>query len=61
MRVQRRAVHRLIATAARPGRVAAAVSEADLVADEDLAGAEDVAVRASARWVGDPLPGRGLH
>jgi hypothetical protein len=29
--------------------------------DEDLAGAERVPVRATGRWVGDPLPGRGLH
>ena len=29
--------------------------------DEHLAGAEVVAVRASGRRVGDPLPGRGLH
>jgi hypothetical protein len=41
--------------------VAAAVSEAGLMADEDLAGAEGVPVRASRRRVGDPLTGRGLH
>ena len=61
MSVQRRPVHRLIATAARPGRVAAAVPEARLMPHEDLAGAERVAVGASRRRVGDPLPGRGLH
>ena len=31
------------------------------MADEDFAGAEGVPVRASRRWVGDPLPGRGLY
>ena len=59
--VERRPVHRLIACAAGPGGVPAAVAEAGLMADEDLAGAELVPVRASRRWVGDPLPGRGLH
>ena len=29
--------------------------------DDDRAGAELVAVRATRRRVGDPLPGRGLH
>jgi hypothetical protein len=41
--------------------VAAAVAGAGFVADEDLAGAELVTVRASRRRVRDPLPGRGLH
>ena len=41
----------------RDSGVAAAVAEADLVA----AGDEGVAVRATRRRVGDPLPGRGLH
>jgi hypothetical protein len=59
--VERWPVHRLIASAASPGGVPAAVAEAGLVADEDLAGAQDVAVRASGRRVGDPLAGRGLH
>ena len=40
---------------------AAAVSEADDVADEDLIRAERVAVCASRRRVRDPFPGRGLH
>jgi hypothetical protein len=47
--VQRRPVHRGIARSAGPGGVAAAVSEAGLMADEHLAGAESVAV-----WA--PLP-----
>ena len=38
--VERRPVHRLIACAARPRGVAAAVAEASLAADEDLADAE---------------------
>jgi hypothetical protein len=41
--------------------VPTAVSEASLIADEDLAGAESVAVGAAAGRVGDPLPGRSLH
>ena len=45
MRVQRRPVHRLIATAARPGGVTAAVPEAHLVADEDLPWG-----RGGSRW-----------
>ena len=44
-----------------PGGVSAAVAEARLVADEHLAGAERVPVRASGRRVGYPLPGRRLH
>ena len=40
MGVERRPVHRLIAGAARPRGVAAAVPEAGLMTDEDLAGAE---------------------
>jgi hypothetical protein len=61
VRVERRPVHRLVACATGPGGVAAAVSEAGLMPDEDLPGAERVAVRAAARRVGDPLPGRRLH
>ena len=61
VRVEWRPVHRLVARAAGPGGVAAAVPEAGLMADEDLAGAEAVPVRASRRRVGDPLPGRGLY
>jgi len=37
------------------------VAEAGLVTDKDLVGAKLVAVRASRRGMGDPLPGRGLH
>jgi hypothetical protein len=40
---------------------AAAVSKAGDVADQDLASAELVAVRAAHRRVSDPLPGRSLH
>ena len=50
MRAERRTEHGPIARAARPGDVSAAVAEAGFVADEDLAGAELVAVRAAARW-----------
>ncbi len=54
--VQRRPVHRLIACAAGPGGVAAAVTEASLMADERPARAEGVAVRASRRRrVDDPV------
>ena len=51
-----------IAGAARPGGVPAAVAEAGLVTDEDLAWR-----RAACPFghrvgrVGDPLPGRGLY
>ena len=61
VRVEWRPVHRLVARAAGPRGVPAAVPEAGLMADEDLAGAEAVPVRASRRRVGDPLPGRGLY
>jgi hypothetical protein len=50
--VKRRPVDGLVAGAAGPGGVSAAVSEAGLMADEDLPGAEGVAVRASRRRVG---------
>jgi hypothetical protein len=63
VRVERRPVHRQIARTARPCGVSAAVSEARLVTDEDLAGAEArlMADGASRRRVGDSLPGRRLH
>ena len=61
MGVERRSIHRLIARAAGPGGVAAAVAEARLVANEHLIGAELVTVRASRRRVGDPLAVRGLY
>ena len=61
MGVDRRPVHRLIACAARPCGVPAAVAEAGLVPYEDLVGAEGVAVGAALRWVGDPVPGGGLN
>ena len=56
--VARRPVHGLVAGAAGPGGVSAAVAEAGLMADEDLAGAEPVTVRAVQPWVGDPVPRR---
>ena len=61
MRVERRPVHRHIATAARPGRVAAAVAEAGDVPNQDLVRAERVAVRAADWRTGDPLAVRRLH
>jgi hypothetical protein len=61
MSVDRRPVHHLVACAAGPGGVPAAVTEASLVADQHVAGAESVAVGAAGWWVGDPLPGRGLY
>jgi hypothetical protein len=59
--VERRSEHRLIACAARPGGVAADVTEAGLMTDEHLVRAESVPVGAARRWVRDPLPGRGLN
>ena len=56
MSVEGRPVHRLIACAACPCSVPAAVAETGLMPDEDLAGAKRVAVGAAGRWVGDPLP-----
>ena len=38
------------------GGVAAAMTEAGDMTDENLVGAEDVSVRASVGWLGDPLP-----
>ena len=61
VRVEWRPVDGLVACAAGPGGVAAAVTEASLITDEHPAGAELVAVRAPRRRVGDPLPGRGLY
>ena len=61
MDIERRPIHRLIAAAARPGGVPAAVAEAGLMTHQDLVGAEGVAVGAVRGWVIDPLPGRGLH
>ena len=55
MNVERRAEHRGIACAARPGRVAAAMTEAGDMPDEDLVRAEGVTVGASARRTGDPF------
>ena len=56
MGVERWPVHRLIAGAACPGGVPAAVAEAGLVTHQDFVGAEAVTVGAVARRVGDPLP-----
>ena len=62
MSVKRRPVHHGVAGSAVPGGVsAAAVTEARDMTDEDLVRAERAAVRASRRWVGDPLPARGLN
>jgi hypothetical protein len=61
VRAEGRTVHRLVACAAGPGGVSAAVAEAGLMPYEYFAGAEGVPVRASRRRVGDPLPGRGLY
>ena len=62
VRIQRWPVHQRVAGSAMPGGVfAAAVAEAGGVADEDLVRAARVAVGASRRWVGDPLPARGLN
>ena len=55
-------LHRLVALSAGPcGVAAAAVSETGDISDQHLAGAELVTVRASGRWVRDPLPGRRLY
>ena len=58
--IQGRPVDGLIACAACPCGVPAAVAEAGLVPDEHLSGAEPVPVRAVRRRVSDPLPGGGL-
>ena len=59
--VQRRPVHRGVASAAGPRRVAAAIPEARLMTDMHLTGAELVAVWASRRRASDPRPGGGLY
>ena len=56
MRVDRRPVDGLVACAARPGGVSAAVTEAGLMAHQDFVCAEGVAVWAACRRVNDPLP-----
>jgi hypothetical protein len=56
--VERRPVHRPIASAARPCR--ARCSSVTRLASA-TAGAEHVSVRAARRRVDDPLPGRRLH
>ena len=61
MSVKRRPVNRRVAVSAGPGGVPAAVPAAGLMTHEHLAGAEVVAVRASRRRMGDPLPGRRLY
>ena len=61
-RVERLPVQHGVAGSAVPAGVsAAAVAEASDVTDEDLAGAERVAVRASRRRVRNPLPSGGLY
>ena len=54
--VEWRAVHRLVACAARPGGVSAAVAEAGLVTYQHVTGAEGVPVGAAGWWLGYPLP-----
>jgi hypothetical protein len=61
VRIERRPVHRLVAGAADPGGVPAAVTEAGSMAYKNFARAEAVTVRASRRRVGDPLPGGGPY
>jgi hypothetical protein len=56
--VEGRPVHRLIAGAADPCGVPAAVAEAGLMTDENLAWAESMPVGAARRWVDDPRLGR---
>jgi len=55
-------VHRGVERPAVPARVPApAVTKARDVSHEDLIRAEWMTVGAAARWVGDPLPIRGLQ
>jgi hypothetical protein len=49
--IERWPVHSLLACAACPGGVSAAVAEAGLVADEDFAGAEGVSGHRVGGWV----------
>ncbi len=51
MRVERWPVHRLVACAACPGGVPAAVAETGLMPHEYFAGTETMAVRAVRGWV----------
>ena len=53
--IERRPVHRLIACAARPRRVPAAMPEAGLMPDEDLAGADTVSGAPGGGLVGLPV------
>jgi hypothetical protein len=61
VRVERRPVDRLVACAAGPCCVAAAVTETSLMPDENCTGAKQVAVGAARGRVGDPLPSSGLN
>ena len=62
MGVERWPVNRLIACAAGPGGVAAAVPEAGLMTDQHLIRAERVSARASRRWMGgSTLSGSSLQ
>jgi hypothetical protein len=54
-------VHRLIACAAGPGGVSAAVAEASLMTDQYGAGAEGVSARAARRRPRDPRSRRRPH
>ena len=59
--VERRSVHRLVAYPAWPCGVTAAVTQAGLMPDQHLVGAEGVPVRASRGRVGDPENGFRLN
>ena len=61
VRVEWWPVHRCLAPVAPARSVPAAMPETGLMAYQDLVGAEIAPVGAVCRWVGDPLPGRGLH
>ena len=59
--VEHRPVDSLVARAARPGCVSAAVPEASVMAYWDFTGAEGVTIGAAGRRAGHPLAVRRLH
>ena len=62
VRVQRRPVrHRITGSAMPAGVTTAAIAKAGDMSDEDLVGAERVAVWAAAGWAGHPPTVRGLR
>jgi hypothetical protein len=61
MCVERRSKRHGVARPAHPQSVAAAVSEASLMSNEDLIRAEAMPVGAPGRGAGDPLPVRRLN